>query len=55
MIWCEAQTMHRHVTATPGTFVAELVARLGTEPERLSIHIPTLQDAYLTLIEGVTA
>jgi ABC-2 type transport system ATP-binding protein len=49
--WREEGVNHEVATDTPAMTVAELHARLGGEPEGLEVRRPTLEDAYLSLID----
>ena len=50
--WIEAGVQHEQATERPGAFVADLVARLGQEPERLQVRTPTLENVYLAMLDG---
>lgn len=39
-------------TERPGEFVAQLVDRLGMEPEHLDVRTPTLESVYLAMLDG---
>jgi ABC-2 type transport system ATP-binding protein len=47
--WIDGAT-HEQRTSEPGTFVAQLHAKLGGEPQGLEIIRPTLEDIYLELV-----
>ena len=49
--WIENGLNHTHRTDNPAWFIGELSARLGTEPERLQVKIPDLEQVYLGLLE----
>jgi ABC-2 type transport system ATP-binding protein len=42
--------VHERRTHTPAAVVAELVGRLGGEPEGLEVIRPSLEDVYLDLV-----
>lgn len=48
--WREAGEVKREESDTPTEFVKSLSARLGGEVPELSIHRPTLEDIYLSMI-----
>lgn len=48
--WVESGEAREERTATPGAFVASLIARLGPEPENLEVIRPSLEDVYLDLV-----
>ena len=48
--WREGGQLRNETTDTPTQFVNELSARLGGEIPELSIHRPTLEDIYLSMI-----
>ncbi|WP_082487653.1 ABC transporter ATP-binding protein [Leifsonia sp. Root112D2] len=48
--WREASEMREQRTTQPATFVAGLVARLGSEPEGLEVIRPSLEDIYLGML-----
>jgi ABC-2 type transport system ATP-binding protein len=48
--WVEGGEAREERTATPGAFVASLIARLGPEPENLEVFRPSLEDVYLDLV-----
>jgi ABC-2 type transport system ATP-binding protein len=50
--WTEGGERRELRTDRPGTAVAELVARLGSEPEDLQVTRPSLEDVYLELVSG---
>ena len=51
--WIEAGTTHSESTPTPTAFVQSLASRLGTlEIDGLTVVRPTLEDIYLTLVDG---
>ncbi len=50
--WLEAGMQHREATQRPGEFVADLVRRLGHEPEQLQVRTPTLENVYLAMLDG---
>jgi ABC-2 type transport system ATP-binding protein len=58
--WLEGGERREQRTDTPATVVAELVARLGGEPDALEVIRPSLEDVYLDLVglehaAGITA
>jgi ABC-2 type transport system ATP-binding protein len=48
--WSEGGMQKSETSATPTEFVRSLSARLGGEVPELSIHRPTLEDIYLSMI-----
>ena len=48
--WREHGAQHETRTAEPGLAVADLVGRLGREPDGLEIIRPSLEDVYLRLV-----
>ena len=48
--WSEGGISHKEETATPTEFVKNLAAKLGGEISELSVHRPTLEDIYLSMI-----
>ncbi len=48
--WREQGTPHEQRTDAPAALVAELVARLGSEPDALEVIRPSLEDVYLDLV-----
>jgi ABC-2 type transport system ATP-binding protein len=50
--WREDGTQHTIETRAPADVVAELVARFGGDVPDLSVSRPSLEDVYLSLIEG---
>ncbi len=50
--WIEDGHKRSERSEQPAAFVAELVARLGREPERLNVRTPTLEDVYLEMLDG---
>lgn len=50
--WIEDGEHRSERSDQPAAFVAELVARLGGEPERLNVRTPTLEDVYLEMLDG---
>lgn len=49
--WAAPDGPQEHDTDTPATFVAELVARFGGEVPELTVTRPSLEDAYLSMIQ----
>jgi ABC-2 type transport system ATP-binding protein len=52
--WRENDAVREEVTATPSAFVASLSARFGGEVPGLEILRPTLEEAYLELVDEST-
>jgi ABC-2 type transport system ATP-binding protein len=52
--WHDGAGAHEEVTQTPTRFVRELAERYGGEVPGLEIVRPSLEDAYLSMIEGET-
>jgi ABC-2 type transport system ATP-binding protein len=50
--WLEGDAEREQVTQTPTRVVAELAARFGGEVPGLSVTRPSLEDVYLSMIEG---
>lgn len=50
--WLEDGITRSEQTDQPGAFVAELVRRLGGEPEKLDVRTPTLESVYLSMLDG---
>jgi ABC-2 type transport system ATP-binding protein len=50
--WLESGARRSEATEHPGAFVANLVQRLGGEPERLDVRTPTLENVYLAMLDG---
>jgi ABC-2 type transport system ATP-binding protein len=50
--WSDANGIHDEVTETPTRLVAELAARFGGEIPHLEVVRPSLEDVYLTMIDG---
>ncbi|WJL96805.1 ABC transporter ATP-binding protein [Microbacterium sp. ET2] len=50
--WREAGQVREQRTEQPGRLVAELYASAGGEPEGLEIVRPSLEDVYLSFVEG---
>lgn len=50
--WFEDGITRSEQTDQPGAFVAELVRRLGGEPEKLDVRTPTLETVYLSMLDG---
>jgi ABC-2 type transport system ATP-binding protein len=50
--WMEEGIEQRASTNSPTSFVGELGQRLGGEVPQLSVHRPTLEDTYLSLIQS---
>ncbi|MET0782559.1 MAG: ABC transporter ATP-binding protein [Microbacterium sp.] len=48
--WRDRGIEREERTADPGLFVADLVARIGAEPDDVQIVRPTLEDIYLGLV-----
>lgn len=48
--WLENGEPREQRTETPAALVAELVGRLGTEPDGLEVIRPSLEDVYLELV-----
>jgi ABC-2 type transport system ATP-binding protein len=48
--WREGGQLRNETSAAPTQFVNELSARLGGEIPELSVHRPTLEDIYLSMI-----
>jgi ABC-2 type transport system ATP-binding protein len=48
--WRENGERREHRTDTPASVVAQLVSRLGYEPESLEVIRPSLEDVYLDLV-----
>lgn len=48
--WSEGGTLRSEATDTPTAFVKSLSERLGGEVQDLSIHRPSLEDIYLSMI-----
>jgi ABC-2 type transport system ATP-binding protein len=48
--WREGGVVRNETTDTPTQFVSELSARLGGEIPELSVHRPSLEDIYLSMI-----
>ena len=48
--WTDRGIEREERTAHPGLFVADLVARIGAEPDAVQIVRPTLEDIYLGLV-----
>ena len=49
--WAAPDGPQKHDTDTPATFVADLVARFGGEVPELTVTRPSLEDAYLSMIQ----
>ena len=49
--WAAPDGPQEHDTDTPATFVADLVARFGGEVPELTVTRPSLEDAYLSMIQ----
>ena len=49
--WRENDAVHEEVTSTPAAFIASLSARVGGEVPGLEVLRPTLEEAYLELVE----
>jgi ABC-2 type transport system ATP-binding protein len=52
--WQDAAGMHEEMTTTPTRLVAELAERFGGEVPGLEVVRPSLEDVYLSMIEGST-
>lgn len=52
--WIEGGIERSERTERPGEFVAALVQRLGSEPDRLEVRTPTLESVYLTMLDGLS-
>jgi ABC-2 type transport system ATP-binding protein len=50
--WSDADGTHDEVTESPTRLVAELAARFGGEVPHLEVVRPSLEDVYLTMIDG---
>jgi ABC-2 type transport system ATP-binding protein len=50
--WLESGARRSEATEHPGAFVANLVQRLGGEPEGLDVRTPTLENVYLAMLDG---
>jgi ABC-2 type transport system ATP-binding protein len=50
--WQDAAGAHEEITATPTRLVAELAERCGGEVPGLEVVRPSLEDVYLSMIEG---
>jgi ABC-2 type transport system ATP-binding protein len=50
--WREGDAVKEEVTATPSAFVATLSARFGGEVPGLEVLRPTLEEAYLALVDA---
>jgi ABC-2 type transport system ATP-binding protein len=48
--WIEEGRERQASTGTPTAYVVDLAQRLGGEVPQLSVHRPTLEDTYLSLI-----
>ncbi|WP_308467478.1 ABC transporter ATP-binding protein [Rathayibacter soli] len=53
--WREASALREERTTNPGALVAQLVARLGGEPEALEVIRPSLEDIYLQMLNVTDA
>jgi ABC-2 type transport system ATP-binding protein len=53
--WREGGQLREQRTDQPGRVVADLCAALGGEPEALEIVRPSLEDVYLSFVEGEDA
>jgi ABC-2 type transport system ATP-binding protein len=51
--WQDGAGSHEEVTPTPTRLVAELAERCGGEVPGLEVVRPTLEDVYLSMIEGI--
>ncbi|WP_344652519.1 ABC transporter ATP-binding protein [Cryptosporangium japonicum] len=49
--WATPDGPQEHDTDTPATFVADLVTRFGGEVPELTVTRPSLEDAYLSMIQ----
>jgi ABC-2 type transport system ATP-binding protein len=52
--WHDGTGVHEEVTQTPTRLVAELADRYGGEVPGLEVLRPSLEDVYLSMIEGTT-
>jgi ABC-2 type transport system ATP-binding protein len=52
--WREGDAVREEVTATPAAFVATLSARFGGEVPGLEVLRPTLEEAYLELVDAAS-
>ena len=52
VLWSDAGTQHEELTATPTRLVGELTARFGGEVPGLQVIRPSLEDVYLSMIQG---
>ncbi|MFI5035371.1 MAG: ABC transporter ATP-binding protein [Acidimicrobiales bacterium] len=52
--WREGETLREEVTATPAALVATLSARFGGEIPGLEVLRPTLEEAYLELVDAAS-
>ena len=52
--WLDSTGTHEEVTQTPTRLVAELAERYGGEVPGLEVLRPSLEDVYLSMIEGTS-
>ncbi len=55
VLWHDGARHHEQLTETPTRFVAELAGRFGGEVPELRVLRPSLEDVYLSLIDGHSA
>jgi ABC-2 type transport system ATP-binding protein len=52
VVWTDGETPHEELTATPTRLVSELATRFDGEIPGLQVLRPTLEDVYLSMIQG---